>query len=145
MSAASEILSGLPLKKGLVRSHYEWETLKELIVSKLRHIPNIDSLRATVQLVQLVCELVENCIPPNNSKQKKPLDKKDLVIQIMDKLFQLNDLERAILSRHIDYLCDSKAIKRITRWSRIKTYIRSFFCITNDAVFLTPPEPPASV
>lgn len=133
--ATSELLSGLPLK-GLIRTHFEWESLKQLIVDKLRHIPEIDKLKSTVQLVQLVCELVENCVAPKNSKAKKPVDKKALVIEIMDKLFELNDLEKAIIARHIEYLCDSKAIKRLTRWSRCKKYLRSFFCFHQDQVFL---------
>ena len=143
--SASVILSGLPLRNGLIKTHYEWESLKQLIVDKLSHIPNITALKSSVQLVQLVCELVENCVAPNNSKAKKPIDKKALVLEILDKLFELSDIEKAIISRHIEYLVDSKAIKRLTRWSRVKQYIRSFFCFTDDAVYLQSSELPNSV
>ena len=142
--STSVILSGLPLR-GLIKTHYEWESLKQLIVDKLSHIPNITALKSSVQLVQLVCELVENCVAPNNSKAKKPIDKKALVLEILDKLFELSDIEKAVISRHIEYLVDSKAIKRLTKWSRVKHYVRSFFCFADDAVYLQPLEPPNSV
>ena len=142
--SASELLSGLPLS-GLIKTHYEWESLKQMIVDKLHHIPEIDKLKNTVQLVQLVCELVENCVAPKSSKQKKPVDKKTLVLEIFDKLFSLNDLEKAVIGRHIDYLADSKAIKRLTRFSRIVARVRRFFCTSIDSVYLQPLEPPKSV
>jgi hypothetical protein len=84
--ATTELLSGLPLK-GLIRDHYQYESLKNLICDKVSHIPNFQALKNSVQLVELICTLVENCIRDGNSKQKKPVDKQQLVIDILDKLF----------------------------------------------------------
>ena len=106
------IIYSLPLK-GIVKSHVELKNLEQQIFDRLIHIPQIDSLKSSIQLVELVCMCVENSVAKNNSKKgKDAIDKKALVIAILDKLFTLTLLEKEIISRHIEYLCDSRVIKR---------------------------------
>jgi hypothetical protein len=146
MNSTTEIISGLPLRNSL-KTHYEVESLIELIVGKLKHIPKINDLRSSLELIHLVCELIENTVQSRNSKARKPVNKEELVIRILDQLFELTDLEKRVVSRHIQYLCDAKLIKRITRWSRFKQYVYGhFFCRSREGVYLEPlQEPPNSV
>ena len=124
----SDILYSLPLK-GIVKSHVQLKGLEQQIYERLIHIPEIDSLKSSIQLVELVCMCVENSVAPQNSKQGKDgVDKKALVVSILDRLFKLTPVEKEIISRHIEYLCDSKVIKRIGRLSRIWYAVTRFFC-----------------
>ncbi len=124
----SDILYSLPLK-GIVKSHVQLKGLEQQIYERLIHIPEIDSLKSSIQLIELVCMCVENSVAPKNSKKgKEAIDKKALVVSILDRLFKLSAIEKEIVSRHVDYLCDSKVIKRIGRMSRVWYAVSRFFC-----------------
>ena len=138
------IIYSLPLK-GIVRSHVELKNLEQQIFDRLIHIPQIDSLKSSIQLVELVCMCVENSVAKNNSKKgKDAIDKKALVIAILDKLFTLTPLEKEIISRHIEYLCDSRVIKRIGRLSRIWYAVSRFFCPAHQTSLQTTSQLPSS-
>lgn len=138
------IIYSLPLK-GIVRSHVELKNLEQQIFDRLIHIPQIDSLKSSIQLVELVCMCVENSVAKNNSKKgKDAIDKKALVIAILDKLFTLTPLEKEIISRHIEYLCDSRVIKRIGRLSRIWYAVSRFFCSAHQPSLQTTSQLPSS-
>ena len=138
------IIYSLPLK-GIVRSHVELKNLEQQIFDRLIHIPQIDSLKSSIQLVELVCMCVENSVTKNNSKKgKDAIDKKALVIAILDKLFTLTLLEKEIISRHIEYLCDSRVIKRIGRLSRIWYAVSRFFCPAHQTSLQTTSQLPSS-
>ena len=138
------IIYSLPLK-GIVRSHVELKSLEQQIYDRLIHIPQIDSLKSSIQLVELVCMCVENSVAKNNSKKgKDAIDKKALVIAILDKLFTLTPLEKEIISRHIEYLCDSRVIKRIGRLSRIWYAVSRFFCPAHQTSLQTTSQLPSS-
>ena len=62
------IIYNLPLK-GIVKSHVELKNLEQQIFDRLIHIPQIDSLKSSIQLVELVCMCVENSVAKNNSKK----------------------------------------------------------------------------
>ena len=88
---------------------------------------------------------VENSVAKNNSKKgKDAIDKKALVIAILDKLFTLTLLEKEIISRHIEYLCDSRVIKRIGRLSRIWYAVSRFFCPAHQTSLQTTSQLPSS-
>jgi hypothetical protein len=138
------IIYSLPLK-GIVRSHVELKNLEQQIFDRLIHIPQIDSLKSSIQLVELVCMCVENSVTKNNSKKgKDAIDKKALVIAILDKLFTLTLLEKEIIARHIEYLCDSRVIKRIGRLSRIWYAVSRFFCPAHQTSLQTTSQLPSS-
>ena len=138
------IIYSLPLK-GIVKSHVELKNLEQQIFDRLIHIPQIDSLKSSIQLVELVCMCVENSVTKNNSKKgKDAIDKKALVIAILDKLFTLTPLEKEIISRHIEYLCDSRVIKRIGRLSRIWYAVSRFFCPVQQTSLQTTSQLPSS-
>ena len=105
-----EILPNVPLQ-GIIQSHFSSEVIKTGIQDRLLHIPNIDFLKGTIQMVSLVCNMVEELTPANN-RNKGKLDKKQMALDILAKLFELTQLEIGISGKNIDYLIDSKAIRR---------------------------------
>lgn len=106
-----EILEGIQLE-GIVGQHYSSEVLKKEICDRLLHIPNLDMLKGTIQMVQLVCNMLETLTAPGNRKKKNKLDKKQLALDILTKLFDLSPLEAGVAGKSIDYLIDSGAIRR---------------------------------
>jgi hypothetical protein len=89
-----EILPNVPLQ-GIIQSHFTSEVIKKEIQDRLLHIPNIDFLKGTIQMVSLVCNMVEELTPANN-RNKGKLDKKQMALDILAKLFELTQLEIGI-------------------------------------------------
>ena len=134
----TDILYSLPLK-GIVKSHYHFKSLEQTIYERIIHIPELDKLKTSIQLTELVCACIENMVDKNNSKQgKDAIDKKALCLSIMQKLFNLSPSESNVIGQNIDYLIDSKVIQRLSRRSRIWFYISRFFCGTTHGKPLTP-------
>jgi len=132
----SKHFSALPLS-GSVRSHYEQNTIKQNIVNILQHIPDLQELKGQSKLLEIVAQMVEDRVKQGNSKKPDTLkvNKKQLVIDILDKLFSLNAVEKQILGKNIDYIFEHKSIiLRNTCWRRIKAYIRSFFLDPNQHI-----------
>jgi hypothetical protein len=51
-----EILSNLPLT-GIIKNHYTAEVIKQTIMDRIQHIPNLTTLKGTVQLISLICNM----------------------------------------------------------------------------------------
>jgi hypothetical protein len=120
-----EILPNVPLQ-GIIQSHFSSEVIKKEIQDRLLHIPNIDFLKGTIQMVSLVCNMVEELTPANN-RNKGKLDKKQMALDILAKLFELTQLEIGISGKNIDYLIDSKAIRRAGKCKKSMNWMKSKF------------------
>ena len=118
-----EILPNVPLQ-GIIQSHFSSEVIKKEIQDRLLHIPNIDFLKGTIQMVSLVCNMVEELTPANN-RNKGKLDKKQMALDILAKLFELTQLEIGISGKNIDYLIDSKAIQRAGKCKKSLNWMKS--------------------
>ena len=129
-----EAIQNLPIV-GVVKSHYTFQSIKEDIINRLLHIPELHLLKGTVQIVKFVCECVENLVPAGNSKPKGlHLDKKQLSLDCLQKLFDLSPTDLISASRSIDYLVESKSIKKIVKWKRIRSWFCSFFFNRNPVL-----------
>lgn len=143
----SKNVSALPLS-GSVKTHYEYKTVQQNVVSILQHIPEINTLKGQSKLLEIVCQMVEDRIKSGNSKKPASLkiDKKQLVIDILDKVFSLNSVEKQILNKNIDYIFEHKNIIKInTRWRRFKAWVKSIFLDPNQSILelvQTPSTPP---
>ena len=127
-----EILPNLPLT-GIIKNHYTAEVIKQTIMDRIGHIPNLELLRGTVQLISLICNMIEELTKPKNSKRKE-LDKKEIALQILSKLFEISELEKGIAGKNIEYLIDSKAIKRSGKVKKARRYMKTFFFEDNTLV-----------
>jgi hypothetical protein len=86
-------------------------------------IPNVrDDLRGDPELILLVARLVENYIPKNTLQ----LDKKDLCISVLDKVFDLNDEEKESIGTQIQFLYDHDKIKKCSSIKLFLHYLGSW-------------------
>jgi hypothetical protein len=66
-------------------------------------------------------------LTPANSRNKGKLDKKQMAVDILAKLFELTQLEIGISGKNIDYLIDSKAIRRAGKCKKSINWTKSKF------------------
>lgn len=77
------------------------------IMARVQSIENYTTLKFDNELLIFVCNCVENTV------QSKKIDKKTLVLDIFNKLFELTAEEREIISCSIDFLCNNSLIEKV--------------------------------
>ena len=112
-----EIPDLLYLKNNMDKHNIYYSLLK-LVTEKIRLIPNYEILKNEIELVLLVCNIIENVVKKNN---KTKIDKKQLVIDIFSGVFGLSPTDIISLKITIDFLFNNKLIKQIS----LKKYIKS--------------------
>ena len=112
-----EIPDLLYLKNNMDKHNIYYSLLK-LVTEKIRLIPNYEILKNEIELVLLVCNIIENVVKKNN---KTKIDKKQLVIDIFSTVFGLSPPDIISLKITIDFLFNNKLIKQIS----LKKYIKS--------------------
>ena len=116
--------SGVILKNSL-KKHTLFYNLIDDIVQKIQsEIKAIDKLRLDVELTLLICNLIENSIATGN---KFDINKKQLAIQIMTQIFNLNTDEQTIISQQIDFLIDHNRIKKVKFLVNVKNFVCELF------------------
>ena len=81
------------------------------IVRRVLEIENYLSLKSDPELLKFICDLVENGVKKNDGKNK--VDKKELVLEIYTKVFNLNENEKKHIGDQIDFLCDNELITKV--------------------------------
>ena len=94
---------------GLVLKHYSYEKAVIKVSDKLKSIDNLDALKGTVQVTSLVCRCVEELVKAGNPNK---VDKKNMVLEILNEVFKLNPVETALIGKSIDYLIEDGNIIR---------------------------------
>ena len=86
--------------------------ITQIIQKIVDHVSLINDfqLRTEIELTNYICNLVENEI---NKQKTNKIDKKELVLMIFIKLYNLNDDEKTLVSKQIDFLFNNKLIKKI--------------------------------
>ena len=82
-------------------------------------IPQIEKLRNDVELTKLISNCVENSIL---SKDNDSLDKDEIVLQIIDKIFNLSELEKDQIKSQIIFLKNNKQIKKTSVIKQISKF-----------------------
>jgi len=83
----------------------------DFVVKDLQKIPNYQSLKNDIEILLHICNIVENLI----SKNKGKIDKKQLVVDIFNQVFFLNETEKLALEKQIQFLFDNKLITKIKK------------------------------
>ena len=100
------------LKKHII--HYS--LIDQIIKLVQSSIPEFFKLKVgssiELELILLVCNLVENAISKGN---KHDIDKKQVVCDVIQRLFNLNPQEIETIKNQIDYLYNNGMIKKISR------------------------------
>jgi hypothetical protein len=96
------------------------------ILEKIVSLPEaVRSDRFNMELLLMICLMIEHKIDNKDKKEKLKIDKKLLAVQILISLFgQMNPTEIKTITDHIEYLHDSGAIIKYP-WYKTMTAILS--------------------
>ena len=88
------------------------------ILDKLTNIPHeARNNKHNMELLSLVCNMIEHSIDNSNKPDKLKIDKKSLLVQIMSSLFgSLNPADCELYSKNIEFLHDNGHIVRQPTW-----------------------------
>jgi hypothetical protein len=103
--------------KNSLQAHSIYELLSQKIIDEIKKIPNVSQLKLNTELTALVSTLVEN-----TTEKDQKIDKKKLVIQILQTVFNLLPPEIVIIGQQIEFLLDNKLVKKVTRKLSNKVY-----------------------
>lgn len=88
------------------------------ILERLTNIPQeARNNKHSMELVSLVCNMIEHSIDNSKKSDKLKINKKDLLVQIMSSLFgQLSPADCELYSKNIEFLHDNGHIVRQPGW-----------------------------
>lgn len=91
--------------------------ISKVIIEKIQSIPRFnEELRNDLELILHICTIVENEFTQNKGKT---IDKKQIVIDIVTKIFMLKPDEVTQLERHIEFLHSNGQIRKIPYYEKI--------------------------
>ncbi len=94
------------------------------IKKKIVDLPNHIDLRLDSEIILLVCNLVENTVFNKTGKKKKiPIDKKRMVIKILDSIYTYSELEKVQVSNKIEFLYLHNQIKKVSALKKYSSLI----------------------
>ena len=80
------------------------------IIAKVQAMPDIHELKLDLDIILHICNIIENNIKQNETKS---IDKKKIVVDIIQKCTPLNPPEILILNKMIEFLHSNHLIKKI--------------------------------
>ena len=125
MSVNQIILPEIKFKNNLSKHNIVF-SLIEKIAEKIKLIPQYEKIRVEIELVKTVCNIVENYVQKNNSKDKNKVDKKQLVIDALTLVFIYSEPEKVLIASLIDYLFNNSQIKKSSFYKLSKNFILSY-------------------
>ena len=93
MSVNKIVLPEIKFKNNLSKHNIVYGLIDQ-ISEKIKLIPEYDKIRVEIELVKCVCNIVENYVKKKNSKDKNKVDKKQLVIDALTKVFNYTEQEK---------------------------------------------------
>jgi len=84
--------------------------VRQLILDKLKDIPQLQTLKFCPELLLFICNLIENAV---QDRKIKKIDKKEFVISIVSEIFSLSEEEKPIYDNMIEFLHNNKKIKKV--------------------------------
>ena len=85
--------------------------LSKAIEAKIKLMPDFNDLKFDPDIILYVCDIIENNIKQN---EVKSIDKKQIVISILQKCYTFTQPELIILNKMIEFLHSNHLIKQIT-------------------------------
>ena len=125
MSVNQIILPEIKFKNNLSKHNIVF-SLIEKIAEKIKLIPQYEKIRVEIELVKTVCNIVENYVQKNNSKDKNKVDKKQLVIDALTLVFIYSEPEKVLIASLIDFLFSNSQIKKSSFYKLSKNFILSY-------------------
>ena len=112
--------SGVDIKNSLQKHTLFYNLLDEIVKKLTTEIKSIDKTKLDPELTLLVCNLLKNSFTSGN---KYKIDKKQLVIQILTQIFNLQDGEKEIIGQQVDFLFLNKKIKKVRMLKNAKNFL----------------------
>ena len=97
--------------------------LIDKIAENIKKIPNYENIRVEIELVLTVCNIVENYISNGN---KKKIDKKQLVVDALNKVFSYSENEKMLVASLIDFLFNNGKIKKLSFLKLAKNFVSGY-------------------
>lgn len=100
----------------------------EIISERIKAIPNYQSLRLSLDIVLLICNMIENLTHENGIKAKdqERSFKRDIALNVYKHLDWIKDDDKQFLVNSIQFLWSSGRIKKIALWKRVWAKVRRF-------------------
>lgn len=93
--------------------------LTTVIRKKIVELPNHIDLRLDSELILFICNLVENTVFNKSGKKKKiPIDKKRMVIKILDSIYTYSEFEKVQVSNKIEFLHLHDQIEKVKLYKK---------------------------
>ena len=101
--------------KNELLANIKFNKLVEYIVKEIQNIPEHQQFRNDLELIKLICNIIENKVV-----KKDEVDKKAAVVEGLKRAFNLADSELKNIDTFIEFLHKNKKIKKL---SCLKKYI----------------------
>ena len=115
-------LSIVPIQNSLAQDVKKAE-VKDKVVKRVNELGLVlASYRMNNEFLLLVLNLIEHLVV-----KKDNVNKKDLALDIINELFQMNAIERQNVSDNIEFLWSNKNIKKVSKWKLFKAGVCELF------------------
>lgn len=98
------------------------------ILERITDMPEcVRTDKHSIELLLMICTMIENAIDNSGKKDKKKIDKKLLAIQVMTKLFgNMKPDDISSISASIEFLHDTTQIVKFPLWKVISSNVCSW-------------------
>ena len=111
--------------KHKLKSHHIYFSLINQIVDLVTKIPEFNKLRCETELIRTICNMIENSKIPNKNADGLKIDKKQLVLECLQRIFNYNDQEKQIINAMIDFLISNQFVKKSSYYKLSKNFIKN--------------------
>ena len=109
-------------QNSLERDRHRLEIIDK-IVSKITSFPEFRKYKIDLEMLTMVCLLVEHLVKPSKDKKKK-VDKKQIVFDAYEKSFgNLTPTDLDYLNKNVEYLIDNGHIKKVNFFNRMGAHV----------------------
>lgn len=100
-------VSNIIVPKNELLANIKFNKLVEYIVKEIQNIPEHQQFRNDLELIKLICNIIENKVV-----KKDEVDKKAAVVEGLKRAFNLADSELKNIDTFIEFLHKNKKIKK---------------------------------
>jgi hypothetical protein len=105
--------------KNSIKIFTKTNVLIDQLIKHIQTIPNYQNLKNDIELIEYICQLVEQMIKKGNSDKSNKIDKKQIVLTVLQQLFALNPSELLNVTNQIEYLVINGIIKKKALFSKL--------------------------
>jgi hypothetical protein len=105
--------------KNSIKIFTKTNVLIDQLIKHIQTIPNYQNLKNDIELIEYICQLVEQMIKKGNSDKSNKIDKKQIVLTVLQQLFALNPNEISSVANQIEYLVINGIIKKKALFSKL--------------------------